>query len=401
MAAGSMPLAREIWQEGLRIPPVLIVRRGERVRDLWRIVLANVRTPDEREGDLAAQLAALVSGERRLREMVERRGIAEVTAAMDELIAYADRLVRRGIAMIPDGVYAAEDRLDDDGFGAGPLPIRVRIEVRGDTMLADFAGTSPQVTGGVNAVAAITLSAARYVLRCIVEALIGQPLPAGGGDMTALELRLPARSLVNAQPPASVAAGNVETSQRITDTLLLALSRALPTLIPAQSQGTMNNLAAGGIDPRDHQTFAYYETMAGGMGASPTADGLSAVHVHMSNSLNTPIEALEHAYPFRVHRYEIRRGSGGRGLRRGGDGVRRDVEMLADADVSLLTERRREGPHGLCGGEDGETGANVLIRDGNETALPAKGTFRALAGDIISLRSPGGGGWGELPPRNG
>jgi N-methylhydantoinase B len=405
MAAGSMPLAREIYQEGLRLPPVLILRQGERVRDVWRIVCANVRTPEEREGDLAAQLAALVTGERRLREMVLRRGEAEVRAAMAELIAYADRLVRRGIALIPPGVYAAEDELDDDGFGSGPLPIRVRLEVHADRVIADFTGTAPQTTGGVNAVAAITTSASRYVLRCIVEALLDQPLPAGGGEMAALQLVLPDGSLVAARPPASVAAGNVETSQRITDTLLLAFSQALPQLIPAQSQGTMNNLTAGGIDPRSGRPFAYYETMAGGMGASPRGAGLSGVHVHMSNSLNTPIEALEHAYPVRVRRYALRRGSGGAGRHRGGDGVRRDLQLLVDADVSLLTERRRRGPRGLAGGEDGAPGQNILIRAGVESPLPIKATFRVQAGDTVSLRSPGGGGWGTdaagEPARNG
>jgi N-methylhydantoinase B len=397
MAPGSMPLAREIWQEGLRLPPVLVMRGGKRVEDLWRVVRANVRTPDERDGDLSAQLAALNSGERRLSEMVARRGEPEVRAAMEALIEYADRLVRRGIEAIPDGTYEAEDCLDEDGFDSGPLAIRVRLVVAGDRLTADFTGTSAQATGGVNAVAAITTSAVRYVVRCIVEALLEQPLPAGGGDMRAVELVLPRASLVNALPPASVAAGNVETSQRVTDTVLLAFSHALPDLIPAQSQGTMNNLAAGGIDPRHNAPFAYYETMAGGMGASPRGDGLSAVHVHMSNSLNTPVEALEHAYPFRVLRYGIRRGSGGRGRHRGGDGIRRDLQILADAEVSLLTERRRQGPRGLCGGEDGAVGENVRVRDGVATALPAKATFRIRAGDVISLRSPGGGGWGPPP----
>ncbi|HUH12436.1 MAG TPA: hydantoinase B/oxoprolinase family protein, partial [Longimicrobiales bacterium] len=307
---GSMPLAREIYQEGLRIPPVRVVRGGERVSDLWRLLLANVRTPREREGDLDAQLAALATGERRLRQMSDRRGEGEVRRAMEALLRYADRLVREGIRRIPDGDYAAEDALDDDGFGNGPLPVRVRVRVRGDHMVVDFEGTAAQTEGGVNAVAAITTSAARYVVRCVVEALLGQTLPAGGGDMGALELRLPARSIVNASLPASVAAGNVETSQRITDVLLLALAPALPGLIPAQSQGTMNNLTVGGTDPRTGEPFAYYETAGGGMGAGPGGPGLAGVHVHMTNSLNTPIEALEHAYPFRVRRYALRPGTG-------------------------------------------------------------------------------------------
>lgn len=395
MAAGSMPLAREIYQEGLRLPPVRLIVGGARNDDVWRIIRANVRTPDERDGDLSAQLAALITGERRLAELVARRGRDEVETAMQALLAYADRLVRQALASIPDGIYEAMDALDDDGFGSGPLPIRVRVEIRDGHAVVDFAGTARQAQGGVNAVAAITTSAVRYVFRCVFESILGQPLPAGGGEMPALELALPAGSLVAARAPASVAGGNVETSQRITDVVFAALAAALPDRIPAQSQGTMNNLTAGGIDPRTGTPFAYYETMAGGMGAGPAGPGLSGVHVHMSNSLNTPVEALEHAYPMRVRRYELRSGTGGRGRFSGGDGVRRDLEILVDADVSLLTERRSQGPHGLAGGEDGAPGENVLIRDGVASPLPAKATFRIRAGDVVSLRSPGGGGWGS------
>jgi N-methylhydantoinase B len=398
MAPGSMPLAREIFQEGLRIPPVLLVRGGTRNESLWRLILANVRTPDERAGDLAAQFAALNAGAVRLHDIARRRGVTETRAAMAALIAYADLLVRRGIERIPDGEYRAEDAMDDDGFGNGPLRIAVQLRVAGDRIDLDFSGTAPQTEGGVNAVASITSSCVRYVTRCVVEALLEQPLPAGGGEMSAVRITLPPRSLVNAGPPASVAAGNVETSQRIADVLLRAFGEALPDLVPAQSQGTMNNLAIGGSDLRTGTPFAYYETMCGGMGAGPRSDGLSGVHVHMTNSLNTPIEALEHAYPLRVLRYELRRGSGGGGERRGGDGVRRDIELLGAATVSLLTERRTSAPSGAAGGADGARGENVLIRDGDERALPAKTTFDAQAGDIISIRSPGGGGWGVATP---
>jgi N-methylhydantoinase B len=395
MSPGSMPLAREIYQEGLRIPPVLLYRLGVRNEDLWQTILANVRTPVERAGDLDAQLAALHTGSVRLLEMVERKGTREVLAAMQGLIAYADRLVAAGIQEIPDGRYEAEDFLDDDGFGSEMVPIRVTMDVQGSQLVLDFEGTSPQMPGGVNAVAAITSSATRYVVRCIVEALLDTPLPAGGGSMTSVELRLPPGSLVNAQLPASVAAGNVECSQRITDTLLQAFGKALPELIPALSQGTMNNITVGGLDPRTGEPFAYYETVGGGLGAAPQGPGLSGVHTHMSNSLNTPVEALEHAYPFRVTHYSIRRGSGGAGLHHGGDGLRRDIQILGDSQVTLLTERRLQGPRGAQGGEDGATGENILIRDGKEKPLPGKVTFDALAGDIISIRSPGGGGWGE------
>jgi N-methylhydantoinase B len=315
---GSMPLAREIHQEGLRIPPLRLVRAGTRNEDVWRLILANVRTPVERAGDLDAQLAALHAGSTRLQEIAGRRGLEETRGAMEGLVAYADRLVAAGLERIPDGRYAAEDVMEDDGFGSGPVPVRAALEVEGDRLLIDFEGTSPQVPGGINAVAAITASACRYVVRCVVEALLEEPLPAGGGSMGSVDLRLPPGSLVNADPPASVAAGNVETSQRITDVLMAAFAQALPELMPALSQGTMNNHTVGGVNPRAGTRFAYYETVGGGMGAGPSGPGLSGVHVHMSNSLNTPVEALEHAYPFRITRYEIRRGTGGRGHHRGG-----------------------------------------------------------------------------------
>ncbi len=395
MSPGSMPLAREIYQEGLRIPPVLLFREGVRNEDLWQTILANVRTPVERAGDLDAQLAALHTGTTRLLEMVRRRGAKEVLSAMKTLIAYADRLVASGIRKIPDGEYRAEDLMDDDGFGSGPLPIRLAMTVKGEEMVLDFQGTAPQAAGGINAVASITSSAARYVVRCMVEALLETPLPAGGGSMASVELRLPEGSLVNARVPASVAAGNVETSQRITDVLLQAFGMALPSLAPALSQGTMNNTTVGGRDPRNGETFAYYETVGGGLGGAPQGPGLSGVHSHMSNSLNTPVEALEHAYPFRVTHYSIRRGSGGEGRQPGGDGLRRDIQLLGEGRVTLLTERRLRGPPGAEGGGRGAPGRNVLIRDGTEEELPGKVTFDARAGDVISVRSPGGGGWGK------
>ncbi len=391
---GSMPLAREIYQEGLRIPPIRLHARGRRNEDAWRLVLANVRTPVERAGDLDAQLAALHTGSVRLREIADRRGADATLEAMEALVAYADRLVQAGLERIPDGRWEGRDVMEGDGFGSGPVPVVAALEVDGDALVIDFEGTSPQVPGGINAVAAITSSAVRYVVRCVVEDLLGEPLPAGGGSMSAVTLRLPEGSLVNASLPASVAAGNVETSQRVTDVLFRAFGQALPDRMPALSQGTMNNHTVGGTDPRTGERFAYYETVGGGMGAGPGGPGLSGVHVHMSNSLNTPVEALEHAYPFRVARYEIRRGTGGSGRHRGGDGLRRDLTILADAQVALLCERRERGPSGARGGADGAPGENVLVRAGVEEPLPAKATFEVAPGDTVSLRSPGGGGWG-------
>ena len=394
---GSMPLAREVFEEGLRIPPVLLYTGGRRNDDLWRTLLANVRTPVERAGDLDAQMAALNTGAKRLLEITQKRGIEQTVSAMDGLITYADRLVKAGLKLIPDGRYQAEDIIEDDGFGSGPIKICVELFVQGATLTVNFGGTSSQVPGGVNAVAAITSSATRYVVRCVVSALLEEALPAGGGSMSTVKLILPEASVVNASPPAAVAAGNVETSQRITDVLLQALGTALPELIPAMSQGTMNNTTVGGRDPRTGKLFAYYETVGGGMGAGPSGGGLSGVHVHMSNSLNTPIEALEHAYPFRVTSYGIRRGSGGVGLHQGGDGLRRDLMILSPARVTLLCERRKLGPHGAHGGLEGTPGENGLIRDGVEQTLPAKTTFTVRSGDVVSIRSPGGGGWGPLP----
>lgn len=397
MTPGSMPLAREIFQEGLRIPPIRLFEGSVRNDDAWRLILANVRTPAERAGDLDAQLAALHTGRERLLEIVRRRGAQQTLDAMEGLLAYADRLVARGLALLPEGVYRAEDWMDGDGFGSGPVPIRVKLVAHGDTLGIDFEGSSPELQGGINAVAAITASAVRYVVRCVVQALLSEEIPAGGGSLQSIELKLPERSIVNASPPRSVAAANVETSQRITDVLIRAFAAALPDVLPALSQGTMNNTTVGGVDPRNGAPFAYYETVGGGMGAGPDGPGLSAVHTHMSNSLNTPVEALEHAYPFRITHYSVRRGSGGAGLHRGGDGLRRDLMLLVDGQVTLLSERRERPPSGARGGADGATGQNVLIRGGLEEILPGKVTFQALAEDVVSVRSPGGGGWGTPP----
>jgi len=394
MTAGSMPLAREIYQEGLRIPPVRLIAAGARSEDIWRLLLANVRTPHERAGDLAAQIGCLSVGEKRLRELVMRNGESEVRAAMNDLVAYGERMLESALALIPPGTYHAEDALEDDGFGNGPLWIRLSLHISPQGITADFTGSAPQTSGGVNAVASITVSCVRYVVRCIAEAVLGQSLPAGGGAMSALNVITPEGSIVNALPPASVAAGNVETSQRITDVLFAAFAQALPDIVLADSQGTMNNLTLGGIDPRSGLPFAYYETMGGGMGASPSSDGLSGVHVHMSNSLNTPIEALEHAYPVRITHYSLRRGSGGAGAHRGGDGIRRDIHLLTDMDVSILSERRTIPPHGVQGGASGAPGENIVVRPNGETALPSKTTFRASKDDVLSVRSPGGGGCG-------
>src|SRR5215468_4664579 len=389
---GSMGAATEIYQEGIRIPPIRIVRGGELDRDVFDLLLANVRGREEREGDFAAQLGALRVGGGRLLEIVERYGFKEADQYAAHLVDYAARLMRRTLAAIPDGVYEAEDFLDDDGESNDPAPIAVRIEIGGEQAKVDFTGSSPQVSGPINAVEAITVSAVYYVFRC----LIAGDVPASAGIIEPIRVIAPPGSIVNALPPAPVAGGNVETSQRIVDVLLRALSQAVPDLIPAASQGTMNNLTIGGWDRRRGREFAYYETIAGGMGARPNADGLSAVHTHMTNSLNTPVEALEYAYPLRVRRYAIRRGSGGKGKHRGGDGVIREIELLTDARVSLLADRRKFAPYGLNDGCAAKKGGASLIEVGwkRSKKLPGKFSIRAKRGARVVIETPGGGGCG-------
>ncbi|MEO6727279.1 MAG: hydantoinase B/oxoprolinase family protein [Blastocatellia bacterium] len=389
---GSMGAATEIYQEGIRIPPIRIVRGGELDRDLFSLLLANVRGREEREGDFAAQLGALKVGSERLIEMVARYGFAEADEYAGHLVEYAARRVRRTLEALPDGVYEAEDFLDDDGESDGPVRITVKITIIGDRARVDFTGSAPQVRGPINAVEAITVSAVYYVFRCLITG----DVPASAGIIEPIEVIAPAGTIVNAMHPSPVAGGNVETSQRIVDVLLRALSQAAPNIIPAASQGTMNNLTIGGWDARTGKEFAYYETVCGGMGARPTADGISAVHTHMTNSLNTPVEALEYAYPLRVRRYAIRRNSGGRGQHRGGDGTIREIELLTDARVSLLADRRKIAPYGLHGGEDGKRGQTTLTNgDGRKKKLPGKFSISANEGDRIMIETPGGGGCGS------
>ena len=391
---GSMGLCREIYQEGIRIPPVKIAHRGEIDRNVMALLLCNVRTPAEREGDLTSQIGACRVGAQRLEEMTSKYGLARVQSNMRELLDYSERLVRAELAKLPAGEFAAEDFMDDDGVSERPIRIRVtlRIDPRRKHAQVDFTGTDPQVAGSINAVEAITYSATYYVFRC----LLGDDVPATAGIMRPIELIAPPGTIVNARPPAAVAGGNVETSQRTVDVLLRALAQAAPERVPAASAGTMTNVTVGGIDPRSGQPFAYYETTAGGMGARPGMDGVGGVHTHMTNSLNTPVEALEYAYPFRVRKYGYRRGSGGGGRYRGGDGLVREIELLTDSQVTILADRRKFAPYGLAGGEAGATGKASLIRNHGQTEeLPGKCNREARAGDVVRIETPGGGGWGK------
>ena len=389
MRPGSMPIATSVIQEGIRIPPVKLIRGGALDTDLWELILANVRTPEERRGDIEAQVAANRVGERRLQEMVTKYGTAEIAAYMEELRGYASRMVRARLREIPDGRYAYADVLDNDGITNEPIEIRVAIEIKGDTAVVDFTGTAPQARGSVNAIYAITLSAVFYTFRC----LAGADVPANAGCLEPIRVIAPEGSVVNAKFPAAVAGGNVETSQRIVDVLLGALAQACPDEIPAASSGTMNNLTIGGYDASRGKEFTYYETIAGGMGARPNSDGIDAIHTHMTNTMNTPIEAIETNYPMQVVEYGIRRGTGGAGQFRGGAGVVRAVQMLTDAEVTILSERRTRGPYGLRGGEQGQPGRNVLISDEVEQTLAGKVSMSTKKGDIIRIETPGGGGF--------
>ena len=393
MFAGSMGPAQEIYQEGIRIPPIRLIRKGTMCADILALFLANVRTPIEREGDLAAQIGACRVGERRIREVVAKYGVAKVNGLIEELLAYSERLMRAQLRKMPAGVFKAEDNLDGDGVTDDPIRIAVAIRfnpLEGSAEI-DFAGSSPQVRGSVNAVFPITYSACFYMLRC----LLGEDAPATAGLMNPVKVFAPRGTIVNAEPPAPVAAGNVETSQRIVDTLLRALAKAAPHRVPAASYGTMSNLTMGGVDHRTKAPFTYYETTAGGMGARPGMNGIDGIHCHMTNSLNTPIEALEYAYPFRMRSYGYRRGSGGKGEFRGGDGLVREIELLVPAQVTFLCDRRRSSPYGLAGGENGATGKTLLIHsDGSAIELPAKGTVQVSQNDLIRMETPGGGGWG-------
>jgi len=391
MSPGSMPLATELFQEGLIIPPLKLVSRGRRNEEVLAFLLANVRTPDERRGDLLAQVAANEVGRRRLLEAVARHGLRKVRCYAGLVQGYTERFLRRTIRGIPDGRYAFEDFMDGDGVTDRPVRIAVEVTVRGDRAIVDFSRSDPQTEGGINANLAITTSAVLYVFR----SLVAEDIPFNTGLLRPLEIVAPRGLVVNAAFPAACAAGNVETSQRIVDVLLGALARAVPGRVPAASQGTMNNIAFGGRDPARGAPFAYYETVGGGMGAGRSADGLSGVHTHMTNSLNTPLEALENYLPVRVRRYGLRRGSGGSGARRGGEGIIREFEFLAPADLTVMSDRRVFPPYGLAGGRSGARGRNTLVSGGRERDLGGKARARVGAGDVLRVETPGGGGYGR------
>jgi N-methylhydantoinase B len=389
MTPGSMPLATEIYQEGFRLPPVRLVAGGRLVDDIVALFLANTRVADERRGDLMAQWAALRVGAERLRELAGRRGVTRLLGDMRALQNYSAALMRATLAQLPSGTYRARDLLDDDGVGGERLPIAVAITIARRRARIDFTGSAPQTRGPLNANLPVTRSAVLYVF----TALASGDIPANEGLSRPLDIVVPEGSIVNACFPSAVAGGNVETSQRIVDVLLRALAAVAPDRIPAASAGSMSNVSLGGTV--DGRSFAYYETIAGGAGAGPGGAGLSAVHTHMTNTMNTPVEALEAYYPLRVACYAVRRGSGGRGRHRGGDGVVRELEFLTPSQVTLLTERRRIRPYGLAGGGPGALGRDWLVRAGRARRIAAKATFTVDAGDRLRMATPGGGGFGR------
>jgi N-methylhydantoinase B len=396
MAPGSMPASREVYQEGFIVPPIKLARAGKMNEEALELFFRNVRTPDERRGDLAAQTAANRVGEERLRHIIGRYGLETAREHIDALIRYGEEMVRHALRQVPIGTYRFRDEMEARQRDGAPLAIQVAVTSDGaGALTVDFDGTSPEQTdGNLNAVLAVTTSAVLYCVRC----LAGPRAPANHGAFAPVTVLAREGTLVNPRPPRAVAAGNVETSQRIVDAVFGALAQALPDRIPAASQGTMNNTTIGGWDPRRDAPFAYYETLAGGVGGGPEGSGASAVHSHMTNTMNTPVEALEYQYPFRVLAYSVRRNSGGGGHHPGGDGLVRTIQFLAPATVSLLTERRSHRPWGLAGGQSGVPGRNALRRKNaqDEEDLPPVTTASVSEGDVLTIETPGGGGWGAV-----
>ncbi len=391
MSSGSMPLATSIFQEGIIIPPLKLVKRGEIDRQLFSFLLNNVRTPYEREGDFLAQIMANITGIKRIQELINKYGIETVEFYAKSLMDYSETIMRKTIRNIPNGQYTFKDFMDGDGIEKEKIKINVDVSIKDDRAILDFTKTDAQVTGSINAVYSITLSAVLYVFRSLIK----EDIPTNAGCLRPIEVITQKGSLVDATFPSPVVGGNVETSQRIVDVILGALAKALDKTIPAASQGTMNNIAIGGIDERTGEPFTYYETLGGGMGATFNSHGESAIHSHMTNTLNTPIEALEYSYPFMVEKYSIRQQSGGTGRFCGGDGLIRSIKLLSDAEITVLSERRILSPYGLKGGQNGKQGKNIIIKDSKTVEMPHKFNIKVKKGDMLIIETPGGGGYGK------
>lgn len=391
---GSMPgVSTELFEEGLIIPPVRLFNRGKEVKDVMKIILSNVRVQEERLGDFRAQRASLIRGKDRLIELSEKYGYNYLLQACTELMNLSEKAFQNQLNKLilpPEGV-SFYDFLDSDGITDNMVKISVNLSVKGKKLFISFKGTDPQQVGNVNAPRSVVYSCVYYVFRSLTDPTI----MTNAGLFRNIEIEIPKGCLLDPSPPAAVSSGNVETSQRLVDVLLGALSKVLPK-IPAASQGTMNNVSIGGFDDGGNP-FTYYETIGGGTGGSMNCQGVSGIHSHMTNTLNTPIEALELAYPLRIMHYSFRENSYGRGIRRGGNGIIREIECLVDTVVSLQTERRKLAPYGLNGGEDGVKGVNIKKKiDGEEIILPGRAIVNFKAGETIIIKTPGGGGWGRL-----
>ncbi len=384
---GSMGLSETIEEEGVRILPAYLYREGKLKEEFLKGLIQQMRNPSEREGDLKAMISSLERGEKRILELLSRYGKKILFSAIEELKNYTERAFLELLKRMKKGVFIFTDYLDGDGLEEKLIPIKVKVEITSERVVCDFSDNPQQVRGPVNAPRAVTVSSVYYVFISLLNTL-GE-FPINHGLFRNIEVITKPGTILSAEYPAAVSGGNVETSQRIVDVLLGALHKALPNLIPAASCGTMNNISFG------NSQIAYYETIGGGMGARPGKDGLSAVHTHMTNTMNTPIEALENIYPVRIERYAIRRSSGGEGKYRGGDGIIREYLFLEPLTVSLLTERRRTAPYGLRGGFDGKPGKNYLIRNGKREELSDKCTFEVKEGDRVIIETPGGGGFGK------
>lgn len=390
---GSMGYCTSFAEEGVCIGPTLLYQKDNLNKKFLSSFLNLVRNPAERQGDLQAQKAALTRGRTRLLEALSRYGSTHVFTILAQLQKYGKNLMRHVLTTIPDGTYSFTDYLDNDGTNNKPLSLHVDLRIDGDEALADFSRCADQIKAPLNTVRPVTISATMYVFQC----LLGNDFPINQGSYRPITIKTRSGSLLDATPPSPVAAGNVETSQRIVDLLFGALAQAVPERIPAASCGSMNNIAIGGYNESGQQ-FTYYETIGGGMGGRPSANGLSGIHTHMTNTLNTPVEALEHSFPLLVEEYSLRSDSGGSGQHHGGKGIIRTYQFLTESQVSLLTDRRVIGPYGLQGGETGKQGENILLKkDGSQERLPGKISFNAQKGEKLIIKTPGGGGWGKKP----
>lgn len=390
MSPGSLPLSTELYQEGLIIPPVKLKMSGWINEGVMAMIVANTRNPEERTGDIEAQLASHRVGEQRMMDLMSSYSVETTWEHATALMDYSLRMTEAIIEKIPDGEYQFEDALEGDGQTEMEIPIRVSIFVRGAHMEVDFEGSAAQVAGNINAVIAIVRSATWYCIRLLAE----DDVPVNHGCFVPVTVIAPPGSVLNPYFPAAVSVGNTETGQRVVDAVLGALSQALPDIIPAASQGSMNNFTVGGF--HQGRQFVYYETISGGHGASAKGDGLSGRQSHMTNTMNTPVESLEMSYPIRVLKYALRDGSGGKGEHKGGDGIVREYEFLSDATVTINSERRNRAPYGINGGEDATKGRNKLNRSGKKhQTVGGKYTTQVQPGDKITIETPGGGGWGK------